>query len=100
MDSGQSSQVVDAIGTVNTPVTNEGARPNRRRPRAPQVPLPVPPSAGTEQTLRHFSLKVCQVVQSLGNTTYNEVADQLVLEIVGTDKSESNSQSDERNVRR
>ena len=60
----------------------------------------MPPSAGTEQTLRHFSLKVCQVVQSLGNTTYNEVADQLVLEIVGTDKSESNSQSDERNVRR
>ena len=39
------------------------------------------------------------MVQSLGETTYNEVADQLVAEIVG-DKCEANSQSEERNVRR
>ena len=49
--------------------------------------------------MRHFSLKVCQVVQSLGQTNYNEVADQLVEELVG-DKSDPNAVSEERNVRR
>ena len=28
--------------------------------------------------LRHFSMKVCEKVQSKGRTTYNEVADELV----------------------
>ena len=28
--------------------------------------------------LRHFSMKVCEKVESKGRTTYNEVADELV----------------------
>lgn len=30
--------------------------------------------------LRHFSMKVCEKVESKGRTTYNEVADELVSE--------------------
>ena len=100
MEPGPSSSLLSAANVATTPITNEGVRPNRKRPRAPQAQLLAPPPQPTvEQTLRHFSLKVCQVVQSLGETTYNEVADQLVAEIVG-DKCEANSQSEERNVRR
>ena len=92
--------MLSAAGVATTPITNEGVRPNRKRPRAPQAPLLAPPPQPTvEQTLRHFSLKVCQVVQSLGQTNYNEVADQLVEELVG-DKSDPNAVSEERNVRR
>jgi hypothetical protein len=31
--------------------------------------------------LRHFSVKVCEKVESKGRTTYNEVADELVAEM-------------------
>ena len=34
--------------------------------------------------LRHFSMKVCEKVESKGRTTYNEVADELVGEFSGT----------------
>lgn len=33
--------------------------------------------------LRHFSMKVCEKVESKGRTTYNEVADELVSEFSG-----------------
>ena len=33
--------------------------------------------------LRHFSMKVCEKVESKGRTTYNEVADELVGEFSG-----------------
>ena len=32
--------------------------------------------------LRHFSMKVCRKVEEKGNTTYNEVADELVREVI------------------
>lgn len=41
------------------------------------------PSEKTEKGLRHFSLRVCQKVEDKGRTTYNEVADELVAELVG-----------------
>ncbi|XP_050675906.1 transcription factor Dp-1 isoform X2 [Leptidea sinapis] len=44
--------------------------------------------------LRHFSMKVCEKVRSKGNTSYNEVADELVLEF-GLHGS-----SDSQNIRR
>ena len=99
MEPGPSSSNLSAAGAATTPITNEGVRPNRKRPRAPQTQILAPPPATVEQTLRHFSLLVCQVVQSLGQTTYNEVADQLVDELVG-DKSDPSAVSEERNVRR
>lgn len=32
--------------------------------------------------LRHFSMKVCKKVEEKGTTTYNEVADELVEEVI------------------
>lgn len=43
--------------------------------------------------LRHFSSKVCEKVESKGRTTYNEVADELVLEL-------RHREGDEKNIRR
>ena len=34
----------------------------------------------TGKGLRHFAMKVCEKVQQKGVTTYNEVADELVIE--------------------
>lgn len=47
--------------------------------------------------LRHFSMKVCEKVESKGRTTYNEVADELVLEMSSLEKG---GQFDEKNIRR
>jgi hypothetical protein len=46
--------------------------------------------------LRHFSMRVCQKVQKKKTTTYNEVADELVIEL--SDPSLSNV--DQKNIRR
>eukprot|EP00879_Flechtneria_rotunda_P010280 GHRR01010747.1.p1 GENE.GHRR01010747.1~~GHRR01010747.1.p1 ORF type:complete len:460 (+),score=243.21 GHRR01010747.1:191-1570(+) len=49
--------------------------------------------------LRHFSMKVCEKVESKGTTTYNEVADELVAELKdGT--LEDGICYDEKNIRR
>ena len=67
------------------------------------------PSEKTEKGLRHFSLRVCQKVEDKGRTTYNEVADELVAELVvekadqqgppSVSKSDT-KQYDEKNIRR
>ncbi|VVC97387.1 transcription factor Dp-1 isoform X1 [Leptidea sinapis] len=49
--------------------------------------------------LRHFSMKVCEKVRSKGNTSYNEVADELVLEF-GLHGSSDSQQYDQKNIRR
>jgi len=48
--------------------------------------------------LRHFSLKVCQKVESKKNTTYNQVADELVEEY--NSNEDSASPVDQKNIRR
>ncbi|CAM6103222.1 unnamed protein product [Calypogeia fissa] len=57
--------------------------------------------------LRHFSMKVCEKVESKGRTTYNEVADELVAEFtnpdnlrVSPDQVGMQQQYDEKNIRR
>ncbi|BBN05314.1 transcription factor Dp-1 [Marchantia polymorpha subsp. ruderalis] len=53
--------------------------------------------------LRHFSMKVCEKVESKGRTTYNEVADELVAEYKNPDNvlfSPDQQQFDEKNIRR
>lgn len=63
-------------------------------------------AAGAEKggiSLRHFSMKVCGIVESKGRTTYNEVADELVAEFSNTDfphVSSDQPQYDEKNIRR
>ncbi|KAH9532189.1 hypothetical protein CY35_19G077200 [Sphagnum magellanicum] len=50
--------------------------------------------------LRHFSLKVCEKVESKGRTTYNEVADELVSEFTNPDSPRISPDQDEKNIRR
>lgn len=49
--------------------------------------------------LRHFSMKVCEQVQMKGTTTYNQVATELVHEIVDSNPGGGKSH-DEKNIRR
>jgi len=64
------------------------------------------PKRGKDQTvdkaskgLRHLSLRVCQKVEHKGRTTYGEVADELVSEILG-ETGEDDQSFDEKNIRR
>lgn len=55
--------------------------------------------------LRHFSMKVCKKVEEKGQTTYNEVADELVTEFLSLGSSvnasgASTGRFDEKNIRR
>ncbi|XP_013133635.1 PREDICTED: transcription factor Dp-1 isoform X2 [Papilio polytes] len=51
--------------------------------------------------LRHFSMKVCEKVRNKGFTSYNEVADELVLEFTaGMHSSADSQQYDQKNIRR
>ena len=52
--------------------------------------------------LRHFSMKVCEKVQSKMKTTYNEVADELVAEFSNPDDPRfcADQAYDEKNIRR
>ncbi|XP_044146152.1 transcription factor Dp-2 [Bufo gargarizans] len=51
--------------------------------------------------LRHFSMKVCEKVQTKGTTSYNEVADELVAEFTSSaGQLASDSAYDQKNIRR
>ncbi|XP_072263763.1 transcription factor Dp-2 isoform X1 [Pyxicephalus adspersus] len=51
--------------------------------------------------LRHFSMKVCEKVQTKGTTSYNEVADELVAEFTNSaGHLPSDSAYDQKNIRR
>ncbi|GAX29124.1 transcription factor Dp-2 [Fistulifera solaris] len=92
--------------------------PSRKRPPSPLPPetttsessapiLPSPQSVKSSKTvrsgdkgykgLRHFSLMVCKKVQEKGKTTYNQVADELVIAIK---EEHADQQYDEKNIRR
>eukprot|EP00126_Sphaerothecum_destruens_P001709 Sdes_comp15122_c0_seq1m3931 len=64
-------------------------------------------SSKMSKGLRHFSMKVCQKVQEKGTTSYNEVADELVLEFwnpsstkPGSDSPATEGAYDQKNIRR
>ena len=86
--------------SVTTPQTSDAAAgakaKSKKRVREPSA---LPP---TEGTLRSFSLKVCHAVHAMGMTSYNQVADQLVTELLGEEKLKATEgkDSDERNIRR
>ena len=50
--------------------------------------------------LRHFSMRVCQKVKEKGTTSYNEVADELVLEESEDAGTSVNGSYDQKNIRR
>ncbi|GJP47074.1 hypothetical protein CLOM_g6307 [Closterium sp. NIES-68] len=81
-----------ADGAAADSLDNDAKR-KRRLPRA----------ADRGKGLRHFSMKVCEKVESKGRTTYNEVADELVAEFTGLQGTASlpqDQQYDEKNIRR
>jgi len=58
-------------------------------------------SAKPYKGLRHFSMMVCKKVEEKGVTSYNEVADELVQQVVVERRKEDpNSKFDEKNIRR
>ncbi|GAB4818074.1 hypothetical protein N2152v2_005120 [Parachlorella kessleri] len=74
---------------------------------APISPLParagsLTPARHAGKGLRQFSLKVCEVVELKGRTTYHEVADELVKHLQQQGRAEGGTDGnyDEKNIRR
>lgn len=62
---------------------------------------PVPGGEKASKGLRHFSMKVCRKVEEKGTTSYNEVADELVKEVLAErSDTEPRGKYDEKNIRR
>mmetsp|Transcript_19279 Transcript_19279/g.24874 ORF Transcript_19279/g.24874 Transcript_19279/m.24874 type:complete len:319 (-) Transcript_19279:294-1250(-) len=63
----------------------------------------VAPSSSSKpyKGLRHFSMMVCKKVEEKGVTSYNEVADELVQQVVSErSKEDTSTKFDEKNIRR
>lgn len=90
------TQIVESLGDDLESPDYAGGRKKKRGPR----------SGGGEKGgrgLRHFSMKVCEKVETKGRTTYNEVADELVAEFLNVENmlvSPDQQQYDEKNIRR
>ena len=70
---------------------------------APAAGADAAPAEKGSKGLRHFSLKVCEKVESKQRTTYNEVADELVAEFAtpeGQQPPPGEPAYDEKNIRR
>lgn len=118
MDSGSmdspslgSDSVMINVGTNSAEVRNHNVESlgddlespdfaGRKKKRGPRSG---PPGEKGGRGLRHFSMKVCEKVESKGRTTYNEVADELVAEFTNGEDllvSPDQQQYDEKNIRR
>ena len=101
------------------PLQHQGLQQHPRH-TAPELPPPTTPAATSTPTgsggasssssskaykgLRHFSMMVCKKVEEKGTTTYNEVADELVMHTIA-ERARSGSGGvrkggDEKNIRR
>ena len=62
----------------------------------------IPRTEKAYKGLRHFSMKVCKKVEEKGTTSYNEVADELVADVVEQRRHNHNpgANYDEKNIRR
>ena len=91
-----------------TPEPNSAAKRRRTSQGAGSTPGPSTGGMNTAEKekggkgLRHFSMKVCEKVESKGTTTYNEVADELVAEFSKPDDPKfcADQAYDEKNIRR
>lgn len=88
-------QVVSSYNPRSTPTGADGGGKRRKTSRNADG------SGGRAggKGLRHFSMKVCEKVESKGRTTYNEVADELVAEMSRSEIA-LGGQFDEKNIRR
>ncbi|GMH91814.1 hypothetical protein TrVE_jg14397 [Triparma verrucosa] len=85
-------------GTTSSPPTRPGSRQGVSQE-----------TGKASKGLRHFSMKVCKKVEEKGQTTYNEVADELVREFLSSrpllsplspEAKKPKGQYDEKNIRR
>ncbi|KAH7444194.1 hypothetical protein KP509_02G069200 [Ceratopteris richardii] len=91
------NHTIESIGDDLESPDFAGRRKKKRGPRSG------PPGEKGGRGLRHFSMKVCEKVESKGRTTYNEVADELVAEFTNGEDllvSPDQQQYDEKNIRR
>ena len=98
MKAGGGESSSSAGPSLSTPTTGvlEGSKAGKKRQRVRE-----PSQQAVEpSTLRFFSLKVCQVVEAMDATTYSEVADKLVDEMLGDRLKGESRDCEERNVRR
>ena len=71
-------------------------------PGSAGTPSAATPSSKAQRGLRHFSIMVCKHVEEKGVTTYNQVADELVRQVI-TEREQGNKprgKFDEKNIRR
>lgn len=82
-----------------SPTTSSGGA--KRGKRSPTPTKGASPDTKASKGLRHFSMKVCRKVEEKGKTTYNEVADELVREVMAERSAdEPRGKYDEKNIRR
>ena len=99
-----------SAGAAVTPTPEPNSAAKRRRISQGAGSTPGPSTGGMNTAekekggkgLRHFSMKVCEKVESKGTTTYNEVADELVAEFSKPDDPKfcADQAYDEKNIRR
>ena len=99
-----------SAGAAVTPTPEPNSAAKRRRISQGAGSTPGPSTGGMNTAekekggkgLRHFSMKVCEKVESKGTTTYNEVADELVAEFSKPDDPRfcADQAYDEKNIRR
>lgn len=86
--------------TATTPQTSDATGAKAKSKKRVREPSSL---TAAEGTLRAFSLKVCHAVHTMGTTSYNEVADRLVGEMLGFERlnrTPAEEGGDERNIRR
>ncbi|KAK9907545.1 hypothetical protein WJX75_005682 [Coccomyxa subellipsoidea] len=99
-----------ANGSEDADDPMQGTPPKQRKKRSAARGMSSTGSEGASvggrnngKGLRHFSMKVCEKVESKGRTTYNEVADELVSEFSAPSLqagSPGGAAYDEKNIRR
>ena len=89
---------------VTTPQTSDATGAKAKSKKRVREPSSLSAAEGTlPGSLRAFSLKVCHAVHTMGTTSYNEVADRLVGEMLGFERlnrTPAEEGGDERNIRR
>ena len=76
-----------AVATPNTVLSTPSSTPT--------------PGSKAQRGLRHFSVMVCKHVEEMGTTTYNQVADELVSQVIAERADQGpKGKFDEKNIRR
>lgn len=89
--------MVDPPRKRSAATASTGAKSRKRA----TTPTEKKPGEKANKGLRHFSMKVCRKVEEKGKTTYNEVADELVREVLAErGDGEPRGKYDEKNIRR